>query len=246
MKVVLFDTETTGGGPRDRLIQLAVKERGVKEPVVNALYKPPLPISFDSMAVHHITEKMVEDRPFFPESEEFASIKELLEHPETVAVAHNAPFDIAMLEREGVQVANAICTYKSARALDPEGAIKNYRLQYLRYRLGLDVDATAHDAWGDVLVLEALFERLMEKAVEEGGTEDAAIKRMIADASAPTLFSTFPFGKYKGKKVADVAKEDAGYLEWLLGQKKQDPLNEADWIHTLEHHLGAADDEQAF
>ena len=65
MKIIFFDTETTGNGDTDRLCQLAVKERGVSAPILNATYKPPLPISIESMAIHHITEKMVAARPLF-------------------------------------------------------------------------------------------------------------------------------------------------------------------------------------
>ena len=40
---------------------------------------------------------------------------------------------------------------------------EKYNLQYLRYLLELEVEAIAHDALGDVLVLEQLFERLFNK-----------------------------------------------------------------------------------
>ena len=42
-----------------------------------------------------------------------------------------------------------------------------------------------------------------------------------------------------GKTVADVARVDPGYLEWMLAQKEQsDPEVEEDWIYTLRYHLG--------
>jgi DNA polymerase III epsilon subunit-like protein len=240
MRIVFFDTETTGGAPKDRLIQLGVKERGVAEPVVNALYTPPVPISIESMVVHHITPKMVEGKPAFKDAPEYGAIKELFENSETYAVAHNAVFDREMLRREGVGVANMICTFKLARAMDERGAIGTYSLQYLRYALELDVDAVAHDAWGDVLVLEALFERLFAKMVEQEGSEEAALAAMLRISNEPTLILSFTFGKHKGKLVADVAKEAPDYLEWLLAEKRKVPLGEEDWIFTLEKHLGAS------
>ena len=237
MKIIFFDTETTGNRDEDRLCQLGIKERGVKEPVLNALYKPPLPISIESMAIHHITEKMVAKRPAFVDSPEYGDIKALFESPETISVAHNAAFDIAMLGREGIVPANTICTYKLASTLDPNDLIANYRLQYLRYLLDLDVEGTAHDAWGDVLVLEALFERLLAKLVAQEGSEQAALEKMLEISSRPMLFTTIRFGKHKGKKLEEVARTDRSYLEWLLVQKKQD--GEADWIYTIEHYLSA-------
>ena len=237
MRILFFDTETTGNGEQDRLCQLAVKERYVDEPLVNALYKPPVPISIESMAIHHITERMVADKPAFKDAPEYGSLKDLFESREVVAVAHNATFDIAMLGREGVAPRQTICTYKVAYELDPNDTLPNYRLQYLRYLLDLDVEAEAHDAWGDVLVLEALFERLMQKMVERHGTEEAALDAMLTVSARPLLFTTIRFGKYSGKRLEEVAKLDPNYLEWLLTQKKQNPVAEADWIYTLEHYL---------
>lgn len=238
MKIIFFDTETTGNGAKDRLCQLAVKERGLAEPVVNAVYKPPLPISIESMTIHHITEKMVEARPQFIAAPEYEEVKNLFEHEETLAVAHNVAFDISMLAREDIQPRRTICTYKVASALDTKETIGTYRLQYLRYLLGLEVDAVAHDAWGDVLVLEALFERLLEKMKDQEGSEGAAIAKMIEISERPRLFTTLRFGKHKGKRIEDVARADKGYLEWLLAEKEKEPEAEADWIFTLKHHLG--------
>ncbi len=243
MRVIFFDTETTGNGDKDRLCQLAVKERFVDEPLVNATYKPPVPISIESMAIHHITERMVADRPAFKDAPEYGSVKDLFENKETVAVAHNAAFDNAMLAREGIAPRRTICTYKVAYALDPNDQLPNYRLQYLRYLLDLDIEAVAHDAWGDVLVLEALFERLLTKMKERHGTEETALEAMLAISARPLLFTTIRFGKYSGKKLEEVVKADRDYLEWLLKEKKKDPATEADWIYTLKHYLdkGEAD-----
>lgn len=238
MRIIFFDTETTGNGDKDRLCQLAVKERYVEEALVNATYKPPVPISIESMAIHHITERMVAARPAFAAAPEYGSVKDLFENEETIAVAHNAAFDNAMFAREGIVPRRTICTYKVAYALDPNDSLPNYRLQYLRYLLDLDVEAEAHDAWGDVLVLEALFERLMEKMKERHGTEEAALEAMLTISARPLLFTTIRFGKYNGKKLEDVVKTDRDYLEWLLREKEKEPAGEEDWIHTLKHYLG--------
>lgn len=237
MKILFFDTETTGNGERDRLLQLAVKERGAAKAIINTIYKPPLPISFGAMAVHHITEKMTEGKPAFKEAPEYEALKELFENEDTVAVAHNAAFDIAMLAREGIRPGRTICTYKVVRALDTDEELEQYKLQYLRYRLGLEIDADAHDAMGDVLVLEGVFEKFLGDMTARQGTEAAAVERMIEISSQPALFSTLRFGKYNGKRIEEVAAKDRGYLEWLLKEKRKDPAGERDWIYTLEHYL---------
>ena len=237
MKIIFFDTETTGNGDGDRLCQLGVKERGVAEPIVNATYKPPLAISIESMAIHHITEKMVADRPLFIEAPEYRELKNLFEDAGTLAVAHNAAFDVSMLTREDIVPHQTICTYKVAYALDTKELIGIYRLQYLRYYLGIEIEAVAHDAWGDVLVLEALFERLLKKMTEQEGSEEAALAKMIDISSRPPVFTTLRFGKHNGERIEDIAKTDRSYLEWLLKQKEQNPAGEEDWIYTLKQYL---------
>lgn len=238
MTIIFFDTETTGNQEGDRLCQLAIKERAVETPVVNATYKPPIPISIESMAIHHITPKMVKDRPLFIEAPEYTELKELFESTEVIAVAHNAAFDVGMLTREGIFPRTTICTYKVSNALDPNDLIQNYRLQYLRYLLELEVDAVAHDAWGDVVVLEAVFERLLARMIKNTGSEEAALQEMIEISAKPLLFTTIRFGKHKGKKMQEIARTNPDYLHWLLEQKRQNPEGETDWIYSLEHYLG--------
>ena len=95
MNIVFFDTETTGNTANDRLCQLAYKS---SETVFNNLYKPPIPITVESMAVCHVTNKMVADKPAFIDSLEYLSVKEMFESTETVPVAHNAVFYKTMLQ----------------------------------------------------------------------------------------------------------------------------------------------------
>ena len=220
------------------MCQLAIKERGIDEPIVNALYKPPMPIPIESMAIHHITEKMVAGKPAFVDAPEYAALKALFESEDTISVAHNAAFDVGILAHENIVPKNVICTYKVANALDPDDLIPNYRLQYLRYLLGIEIDAVAHDAFGDVLVLEAVFERLLQKMITLKSSEEAALSEMIEISSRPMLFTTIRFGKHSGKKLKDIARSDPSYLQWLLTQKKQSPDGETDWIYSLEYYLG--------
>lgn len=233
-RLIFLDTETTGNMPPDRLCQIAFK---IGDETFSELYKPPVPITIESMAVHHITEKMVANKPAFVDSLEFKKLQELFE-TDIVFVAHNAKFDIGMLEKEGLKPKYVIDTYRVTRHLDPDGKIPSYRLQYLRYLLGIEIEATAHDAMGDVLVLEQLFERLVKKIMEtENLSRETAIEQMIDISSHPVLFKFMNFGKYKNSSLEEVAQKDAAYLRWLLEQKRQTPEEEEDWIYTLEHFL---------
>lgn len=234
-KIIFFDTETTGNTENDYLCQIAYKS---DDESFVGLYKPPVKIPPEASAVHHISNKMVADKPSFTESGDQKKIKELFEHPDTVVVAHNAPFDLNIIKKEDIVPANFICTLRVARHLDAEGKIERYNLQYLRYLLDIDVEAAAHDAMGDVVVLEQLFARLLKKMSEDerlNGVEP--IEKMIEISSHPSLLRTFNFGKHVGKKIEEVAASDRGYLEWLLAQKLSSEVADEDWIYTLKHHL---------
>lgn len=232
---LFFDTETTGNMPEDMLCQIAYK---LGEESFENLYKPAKTIPPEASAVHHITNRMVADKCDFKGSPEYGKIKSLFESPEIIPVAHNAKFDIAMLKKEGIEIGPYICTLRLARYLDEEQKIPRYNLQYLRYFLDIEVDAVAHDALGDVTVLEVLFGRLREKFIERNsGDADKAIAEMIEISTKPSFMHVIGFGKHAGKKIVDVAKEDKSYLEWLYNQKKQNPADEEDWLYTLEQVL---------
>ena len=133
-----------------------------------------------------------------------------------------------MLNKEDIHPQKTICTYKLARFLDKEGQIPQYNLQYLRYYLSLNIDASPHDALGDILVLEALFKRIHAKAKDEFGT--GTIDKMIEVTKNPVLLVKMPFGKHKGMRIDKIPGD---YLQWLSGTD----LDE-DMAYTIKHYLG--------
>ncbi len=236
MKTIFFDTETTGNTEKDFLCQIAYKAGNES---FTEMYKPPMKIPPEASAVHHISNRMIEDKPSFAESGDLTKIKKLFEDTDSVVVAHNAPFDLMMIKKESIVPKQFICTLRLARYLDPDEKIERYNLQYLRYLLDLDDTAQAHDAMGDVVVLEKLFERLKKKVMEEENLGEAeAIEKMIEISSHPSLLKSFKFGKHNGKQIEEVARIDRGYLEWLLSQKLDGDEIDEDWIYTLRHYLG--------
>lgn len=236
MRPVFLDVEATGVEEEDRVCQVAYKIDGEMK---CETFRPPLPIKIDAMAVHHITNRMVESKPSFAQSQMWNQLKDLLESDDAVFVAHNAAFDSDMLRREGINVKNLICTLKLSRYLDREAKLQRHNLQYLRYLLDLDVEAQAHDAAGDVLVLEKLFDRLYRQFSVDSGADspEQVYREMVAVSARPSMIRRFTFGKHNGKRVEEVLNQDRGYLEWLLLQKRQDPQGEEDWIYTLEQLL---------
>jgi len=237
-KLIFLDTETTGAGVQDRLCQVAYNFKGEE---FEALFKPPLPICIEAMSVSHITNKMVEGKESFKDSQMYKDLEKLFVD-ENILVAHNAGFDVNMLKKEGLEMPNGIDTLKIIQHLDEEAEIPKYNMQYLRYYFDLDVEnATAHDALGDIRVLEKLFDLLFQKMEKKGGDEESIIKEMIEISSRPVLIKKFNFGKHIELKVAEVAQSDRGYLEWLLSEKikvrDQGGENDENWIYTLENYL---------
>ena len=241
---VFFDTETTGNTTEDVLCELAYAKTDLdnlkvdNEAIFCELYNPGKQIPAEASAVHHISNKMVVDKEKFSESAKYAEIKKMFEDEKNIPVAHNAKFDIAMLKKENISIDRFICTLRLVRHLDEKNTIPRYNLQFLRYYLEMDIDAQAHDAKGDVLVLANLFERLYKKFLDKhNGNKNLAIEDMIEVSSHPSLLHTIQFGKYNGKKISDIAIEDPNYLSWLLAQKEQSEADEEDWIYTLKYYL---------
>lgn len=134
MMLRVIDTETCGlDGGVVEVASVDVIDGQITNPMSD-LISPDRPIGLDAMAIHHITEQMVEGKPRI-------AVAIGRYQGSQYYVAHNAAFDRAMLpEMNGAW----ICTLKLARTLYPD--IK-YGNQYLRYALNLDVQLpqdTAH------------------------------------------------------------------------------------------------------
>lgn len=235
MEPLFLDTETTDSNENARLVQLAYKEADTEE-IVNELFKPPVPITIDAMAVHHITNEMVEDKPSFEVSGTRERLNALL--PKRILVAHNAPFDIRILENEGVQTKAFINTLRVARHVVDS---PKHSLQYLRYFLKLNVRAQAHDAVGDVLVLESLFDHLVTAIRERFKLTlmEQVSEKMLELTHTPVMLKTLSFGPHKGKTFETTLFSDKGYLRTLLESENQRPAHERneDLIHTLRYTL---------
>jgi DNA polymerase-3 subunit epsilon/exodeoxyribonuclease X len=244
-KYVLLDTETTGAGDTDRIIQLGFMVLdGKNVEVHNDLCLAPLPIGYGAMEVHGITPDMIEGKPSCTETSAFQALC-ALNTPENVLIIHNAPFDLGMLAKEDfTSKMRLIDTLRCARHLfDDEEA---HRLQYFRYRLGLykieqaeadalGIEVKAHDAIGDVLVLK-LFLTELRKRLQERFEGANPIDKMVELTQTPVFYTRpLKFGKYKGKTLTEIAEADRGYLTWMLSN--MDTLDE-DMRYSIGRVLG--------
>jgi len=244
-KYIILDTETTGVAETDRVIQLGYVVLGVNPiEVHNEFNSTDVSISFGAMEVHGITQEYIEGKPACTETSAYKRLLEL-NTEENYLIIHNAPFDIKMLEKEGFSTQmKVIDTLRVAKHIMPDE--EAHRLQYFRYKMelykdeqkeadALGVVVKAHDAIGDVLVLK-LFLSKLKTAVAAAFPSENPVEKMVDLTNTPILVQTFRFGKHKGKSLEEVAREDAGYLRWMLSNMEN--LDD-DMRYSINHYLGA-------
>ena len=243
---VLFDTETTGNQEEDRVIQfgaMVVDQKGKVE-AFDELCSSDVEIKIEAMEIHNITPDLLIGKPKAVETSFYQKLEELNTN-ENFLIAHNIPFDMGMIKKEGfVNQYQLIDTLRCAKHLFPE--LPYHRLQYIRYALELfkveeteaskhNITIKAHDAIGDVLVMKLFLTKLVAKC-RQIYPDYNPIEKLAELTKTPVFIKTFKFGKHKGKDVEQVAKEDAGYLNWMRTNMELDD----DLKYTLDKVLGSA------
>jgi len=233
-QILYIDTETTDVQSQD-IIQIAFITDN-SNIWMNKFFKPRQEISFGAMAIHNITPEIVEKEDYFEDAKvpeegkdpEFksTSLKEYIQFlaEKYIWVAHNAEFDTTVLEKKGVTILDPICTLKVARnaLTTPDGHdLESYKLQYLRYYLGLYKKEnkdyiTAHDAHSDVYFLKDLFLYLKNNT-------KLSIENMQLITKQPQVMREMSFGKYMGKTFEEIERTDREYLEWLVESMTDKP-----------------------
>jgi len=245
-KYIILDTETTGTGETDRIIQLGYMVLGKpSEPVEvhNEFCSSEIEIGLGAMETHHITPDMIEGKPACTDMQAYRRLVEL-NSDDNYMIIHNAPFDLGMLEKEGYKnQMQLIDTLRCAKHLYSDQDF--HRLQYLRYALELykeetqeaqklGVEIKAHDAIGDVLILK-LFMSALTKKVKETYPNDNPMQKLVELTKQPVYMNKpLRFGKNKGKTIEDLVISDKGYIDWM---RKNMDLDE-DMKYTISRALG--------
>lgn len=214
---IILDTET------NRLHGLPIQishvpcslEHGVidtqNEAFFNQFFSVNEPICYGSMAVHHIVESDLIDKPSYT----------TFRLPETVeyVIGHNVDYDLEAIRRCGIPVDHLkpICTMALSKKVFPDA--QSYKLSALIYMLSVHQTTTrkllknAHDALIDVQLtadlLKALQQRLNAASFEY-------LHQMTVQARIPTALT---FGRYKGTAINNVPLD---YVLWLLKQENLD------------------------
>jgi DNA polymerase-3 subunit epsilon len=168
----VFDTETTGLDPRggDEIISIGavriVNNRLIADDRFEQLVNPMRPLRWESIQIHGIQEEDLQNQPVIadvlPRFHQFAE--------NTILVAHNAAFDMRMLQLKeddtGVRFINPVLdTMLLSYVVHP--AQENHNLMTIARRLGIDVSGR-HTAIGDALATANMLLKLIPLLAKKG------------------------------------------------------------------------------
>ncbi|MCF3974565.1 3'-5' exonuclease [Paracoccus salsus] len=192
---VVFDTETTGLEPTDRIVQIAgvrIARGKLTGERFETLVNPGRPIPPGATAIHHVTDEMVADAP------DMTAALTAFHHfaEDSVLIAHNAPFDMGLLRaaaaETGAHFDNRVLDTVLLSAMIWGGGVP-HTLDALTERLGIVIPPDArHTAMGDTVATAEAFLQLIPalegkgiERFEEAVVEARRHRRLIEDANLP-------------------------------------------------------------
>ncbi|MCB0211285.1 MAG: DNA polymerase III subunit epsilon [Anaerolineae bacterium] len=174
LSYTIFDTETTGLNPSqgDEIISISairiVNNRLLRQEVFDQLIDPKRPISRASIDIHGISPDMIKGQPHIEQVlPQFCKFSE-----DTVLVAHNAAFDMRMLQIKeadlGIKFINPVLdTLLLAAVVHPNQ--QDQSIEAIAQRLGVNVFGR-HTSLGDAIVTAEIFLKLLPLLAEQGIT----------------------------------------------------------------------------
>ena len=172
VKFACLDTETTGLSPDGggKICEVAVSVSKAGQPVeeFSTLINPGMPMHPDVIAIHGITNEMVQTAPKFIDV--LPKLLGVLDN--CVLVAHNADFDLSFLQYEFEQCGMhfpkypVIDTLKLARK---SGQFEKNRLGFIAQQLGINC-AGWHRAMADTKMAEQILYHFLVQLSQHGVT----------------------------------------------------------------------------
>lgn len=225
--IVFFDLETTGINiVKDRIVEISfvkVHPNG-KEETKTRRINPEMPIPPESTAIHGITDEDVKDCPTFKEIAK--SLAAQIEGCDLAGYNSNR-FDIPLLAEEFLRAGVDIDLNKR-KFVDVQTIFHKMEQRTLAaaYKFYCDKSLeNAHTAEADTMatyeVLKAQLDRYPElqndinflsQYSSYGNNVDFAGRMVYNDKGEEVI----NFGKYKGRLVEEVLKNDPGYYSWIM------------------------------
>lgn len=261
-KFLYHDTETTGIASEDRIIETAhlLVENGKLIEHIEDLCKPDnVKIKPAAAATHGYRNSDIKSKPSFNDTVSASKLIQFSEE-DIYYVAHNAPFDLGMLAKEGISFSpkKVIDTLRVARHMYADNEmIEMYKLQYFRYVFekedGTDefedlereymkqlnvTHIQPHTALSDILVLWIFHEKLAKDF-------NLSADDMVRLSQQPTMERGIQFGNVfeKGKPYSDIMNESYTqfgktkrgyeYLMWAV----ENMAMSLDREYTIKSHL---------
>ncbi len=228
--LAFFDLETTGIDPsQDRIVEISVLRwlPGGEQDSRTRRINPERPIPPASTAIHGIRDEDVRDEPPFRRI-----ARGLLDYLADADLAgfNVQRFDIPLLENE-FQACGLTLGLENRRVIDVLKIFKRMERRNLSAAVELYLGREhvgAHGAQADTEATADVFRAQLERY-------DVLPRSVpeLAEWISPTVPDAvdrrgrfvrrlegvaFGFGKYRNRPLAEVAREDADYLQWLLGQ----------------------------
>lgn len=224
--LVFFDLETTGVNiGTDRIVEISILKvhpNGNQESYT-WLVNPEIEIPAEATAVHGITNEKVVTEPTFKELA--VGVNDIISDCDLAGFNSNR-FDIPLLAEELMR-AGIDFDMNNRKAIDVQVIYHKKEKRNLsagyKFYCGKDLE-DAHSAEADTKatyeILNAQIEKYddIENTVSALSEYSSHTKR--ADFAGFILFNEqqkeiFSFGKYKGREVEEVLKENPGYNSWI-------------------------------
>ena len=247
--IVFFDLETTGINiAKDRVVEISILKvypNGNKESKT-WLVNPEIEIPAESTAVHGITNEKVVNEPTFKELA--LQINEMIADADLAGFNSNR-FDIPLLAEELLR-AGIDFDMNNRKAVDVQTIFHKKEQRTLsagyQFYCGKDLEG-AHSAEADTKATYEILLAQVDKYEDLENTVEALSEFSThgkrADFAGFVLFNDddqeiFSFGKYKGRTVEEVLKENPGYNAWI--QNADFPLYTKKVLREIKERMSAS------
>ena len=225
--LVFFDLETTGVDTvNDRIVEVSmIKIMPSGEEVVRTRrINPQMHIPEQATAIHGITDDDVKDCPTFAQVAK--SMAQFIDGCDFGGFNSNR-FDLPMLVEEFLR-AGVDVDFRRRRFVDVQNIFHKMEQRTLvaAYKFYCDKNLEeAHSAEADTRatyeVLMAQLDRYPELQNDVAALADFSERGQTADFAGRIGYNdkqeeVFNFGKYKGRRVEDVFREEPSYYAWMM------------------------------